>query len=181
MNVLVVKPLKKEPKTLDQITTSPLTHSKTQGHSNPPPPSRDTRNRFSNFKQIIKFLHAMAIDIERCSPDLHESKSPVNTVVFSMRSSLFRVFKTAFTRCRHILKTVGNLMVKSRCRILMPKKSTYTLRIDQSRSKSVEKCSLYIIVECSHDAVSNLCHLRFRFQNLTFFSKSACKRCAVFV
>ena len=56
----------------------------------------------------------------------------------------------------------------------MPKKSTYTLRIDQSRSKSVEKCSLYIIVECSHDAVSNLCHLGFRFQNLPF-SKSAGK------
>ena len=56
----------------------------------------------------------------------------------------------------------------------MPKKSTYTLRIDQSRSKGVENCSLFIIVECSHDAVSNLCRLRFRFQNLPF-SESAGK------
>ena len=62
----------------------------------------------------------------------------------------------------------------------MLKKSTYTLRIDQSRSKSVEKCSVYIIVECSHDAVSNLDRLGFRFQNLPF-SKSAGKKCAVFV
>ena len=89
-------------------------------------------------------------------------------------------FDQAFTQYRHNLKTVGNLMVKTRCRILMPKKSTYTLRIDQSRSKSVEKCSLYIIVECSHDALSNLCRLGFRFQNLPF-SKSAGKKCAVFV
>ena len=43
-----------------------------------------------------------------------------------------------------------------------------------------EKCSLYIIVECSHDAVSNLCRVGFRFQNLPF-SKSAGKKCAVFV
>ena len=60
------------------------------------------------------------------------------------------------------------------------KKSTFTLRIDQSQSKSVEKCSLYVIVEWSHDAVSNLCQLGFRFQNLPF-SKSASKKCAVFV
>ena len=72
------------------------------------------------------------------------------------------------------MKTVENLMVKSRCRVLMPKKSTYILRIDHYRSKSVEKCSLYIIVEYSHDAVSNLCLLGFHFQNLPF-SKSASK------
>ena len=47
-------------------------------------------------------------------------------------------------------------------------------------TKSVEKCSLCIIVECSHDAVTNLCQLGFRFQNLSF-SKSAGKNCAVFV
>ena len=49
---------------------------------------------------------------------------------------------------------------------LMPKNSTYTLRIDLSRFKSVEKCSVFIFVECLNDAVSNLCRLRFRFQNL---------------
>ena len=31
---------------------------------------------------------------------------------------------------------------------LMPKNSTYTLRIDLFRSKSVEKCSVFIFVEC---------------------------------
>ena len=80
--------------------------------------------------------------------------------------------QTAFIRYRHNLKTVGNLTVKTRCRTLMLKKSTYNLRIDQSRSKSVEKCAIYITVECSLDAVSNLYRLGFRFQNLPF-SKSA--------
>ena len=89
-------------------------------------------------------------------------------------------FELAFTRYRHNLKTVGNLTVKTRCRTLMLRESTYTLRIDQSRSISVEKCAAYIIVECSHDAVSNLYRLGFRFQNLPF-SKSAGKKCAVFV
>ena len=89
-------------------------------------------------------------------------------------------FELTFTRCRKNLKTVGNLMVKSRCRTLMTKKSTYTLRIDQSQSKSVEKCSVYIIVECSHDVVSNLSRLGFRFQNLPC-SKSAGNKCAIFV
>ena len=45
--------------------------------------------------------------------------------------------------------------------------------------QSDEKCSVCIIVECSHDAVSNLCRLGFRFQNLPF-SKSAGERFAVF-
>ena len=49
-------------------------------------------------------------------------------------------------------------------------------RMDQSRSKSVEKCSVYIIV----DAVSNLDRPGFHFQNLPC-SKSAGKKCAVFV
>ena len=48
-------------------------------------------------------------------------------------------FELAFTRCRHNLKTVGKLTVKSRSWTLMLQKSIYTLRIDQSRSKSVEK------------------------------------------
>ena len=49
---------------------------------------------------------------------------------------------------------------------LMPKNSTYTLRIDLSRSKSVEKCSVFIFVECFK---------RRRFQNVPIrvpFSKS---------
>ena len=42
------------------------------------------------------------------------------------------------------------------------------------------KCSVYIIFEYSHDAVSKMYRLEFRFQNLPF-SKSAGKNCAVFV
>ena len=56
----------------------------------------------------------------------------------------------------------------------MPKKCTYTPRTDQSRSKSVEKCSVFIIFEYSHDAVFKMCRLEFRFQNLP---KSAGKKC----
>ena len=69
---------------------------------------------------------------------------------------------------------------KTRDKTFMPKKCTYTLRMDQSRSKSIEKCSVYIIFERSHVAVSNSCWLGPRFQNLPF-SKSAGKKCDVFV
>ena len=86
-------------------------------------------------------------------------------------------FELAFTRYRHNSKTVGNLTVKTRCRTFMLKKSTYTLRIDQSRSKSVEKCSVFIIVECSHDAVSNLYRLGFRFKKSTIFEIYRQKMC----
>ena len=89
-------------------------------------------------------------------------------------------FELAFTRCRNNLKTVGNMTVKTLCKTLMPKKCIYILRIDHSHSKSVEKCSVYIIFEYSHDAVSKMCRLEFGFQNLPF-SKSAGKECAVFV
>ena len=69
---------------------------------------------------------------------------------------------------------------KTRCKTLIPKKCTYTIRIDKSRSKSVEKYSVFIIFECSHDAVSKMCRLQFRCPNLPF-SKSADKNCAVFM
>ena len=52
-------------------------------------------------------------------------------------------------------ETVGNLTIKNSLQEFDAKKCTYTLRVDQSRSESLEKCSVYIIVECSHDAVSN--------------------------
>ena len=39
---------------------------------------------------------------------------------------------------------------------------------DQSRFKSIDKCSVFIIFECSHDAVSKRCRLEFRFQTLPF-------------
>ena len=57
----------------------------------------------------------------------------------------------------------------------MPKKFTFTPRIDRSHPKSAEKCCVYIIFECSHDAVSKMCRVEFRFLNLPF-SKSAWKK-----
>ena len=56
----------------------------------------------------------------------------------------------------------------------MSRKHTYILRIFQFRSKSVAKCIVFIISEYSHDAISKMCWLEFRFQNLPF-SKSAGK------
>ena len=89
-------------------------------------------------------------------------------------------FELAFTRYLHNLKTVGNLTVTNsfvdfdaKEKYLHPKNRPVSIQ-------NVEKCSVYIIVECSHDAVSNLDRLGFRFQNLPF-SKSALKKCAVFV
>ena len=61
---------------------------------------------------------------------------------------------------------------KTALQILMPKKCTCTLRIGQSRSKSVEKCSVFIILESSHSAVSKMCRLGFRFQNLPLPAKN---------
>ena len=62
----------------------------------------------------------------------------------------------------------------------MPYKGTYTSSVDQSCFKSVEKCSIFIIFKCLHDAVSKMCRFEFSFQNLPF-SKCAGKKCAVFV
>ena len=83
-------------------------------------------------------------------------------------------FELAFTRCRNNLKMAGNVTVKTRCKTLMPKKCTLTLRIDQSRLKSVSKCFVFIIFKCFHDAVSKMYWFEFRFQTLQF-SNSAGK------
>ena len=53
----------------------------------------------------------------------------------------------------------------------------------KNRSVSFQKrlkCSVFVIFKCLHDAVSKMCRLEFRFQNLPF-SKSAGKKNAVFV
>ena len=73
-------------------------------------------------------------------------------------------FYLAFTRCRNNLKTVGNLPVKSSLQDFDAKEVCLHLRIDQSRSKSVEKFSVFIIYKCSQNIVSKM----FRFQNLPF-------------
>ena len=95
-------------------------------------------------------------------------------VLKTMKNVTVAKIELAFTRCRNNLKTVGNMTVKILCKTLVPKKCIYILRTDHSHSKSVEKCSVYIIFEYSHDAVSKICRLEFRFQNL-LFSKSAGK------
>ena len=64
--------------------------------------------------------------------------------------------------------------VETRCKTLMSKKCTYTLTTDHTHSKSVEKCHVFISFQCCHDAVSIMCQLEFRFQNL-LFSKFAGK------
>ena len=88
-------------------------------------------------------------------------------------------FEPAFTRCRNNLKTVRDLTVKNSLQDFDITEAYLHLK---SRSVSYQKCqkfSVYIIVACSHNAVSNLDRLGFRFQNLPF-SKSAGKKCAVF-
>ena len=82
----------------------------------------------------------------------------------------------ALTQYRHNLKTVRDKTVKD----FDAKEMYLPLRMDQSRSKSVAKFSVYIIFDSSHVAVSDLCQLGLRFQNLPF-SKSAGKNCTVFV
>ena len=61
---------------------------------------------------------------------------------------------------------------------LMPKKCGYILQIDLSRFESVEKCSIFIVFECSHDAVFKMCWSEFRFQNAPFSKNVAflCER-----
>ena len=89
-------------------------------------------------------------------------------------------FQRAFARCRNSWETVGNLTVKNRFKTLMPRNCTYTLRIDHSRTKSVEKCSVFIILECSHGAVFEMCRLRVPLSKSTFFETTG-KDCVVFV
>ena len=83
-------------------------------------------------------------------------------------------FELAFTRCRNNLKTVGNLPVKSSLKDFDAKEVYLN---PKNRSVSFQKrlkMFIFIILKCLHDAVSKMCRLEFRFQNLPF-SKSAGK------
>ena len=109
----------------------------------------------------------------------HESKTAFTRcrhILKTMKNVTVAKFELAFTRCRNNLKLVGNLPVKSSLQDFDAKEVCLHLRIDQSRSKSVEKFSVFIIYKCSQNIVSKM----FRFQNLPF-SKFAGKKCAVFV
>ena len=85
-----------------------------------------------------------------------------------------------FSDCVHMMpahfENGGKLTVRNSLQDLVAKEMYLHLRIDQSRSKSVEKFSVFIIYKCSLNIVSKM----FRFQSLAF-SKFAGKNSAVFV
>ena len=81
-------------------------------------------------------------------------------------------FELALKLCRNNVKTVRNLTVKTRLQDF-DAKETYL----HSKNRSVSfqkrrKCSVFIILKCLQDAVSKMCRLEFRFQNLPL-TKSA--------
>ena len=84
----------------------------------------------------------------------------------------------AFTRCRNNLKTVRNLMVKNLLQDFDTNEMYLHPKNPSISFQSIEKCSVLIVFKCSHDAVSRMCRLEFRFQNLPS-SKSAGQNCAV--
>ena len=66
-------------------------------------------------------------------------------ILKTMKNVTVAKFELAFTRCRNNLKTVGNLTVRNSLQDFDAKEVCLHLRIDQSRSKSVEKFSVFII------------------------------------
>ena len=97
-----------------------------------------------------------------------------------MKNVTVAKFELAFTRCRNNLKTVGNLSVKSSLQDIYaeemyPRPKNRSISFQKRR-----KCSVFISFEYSHNAVSKICHLEFRFQNLPL-AKSGDKKYAVFV
>ena len=97
-----------------------------------------------------------------------------------MKNVTVAKFERAFTRYRHNLKTVGNLKLKDSLQDFDAKEMYLHLENRLVSIQKRRKCSVYIIVECLHEVVSNLDRLGFRFQNRPF-SKSAGKKCCVFV
>ena len=74
----------------------------------------------------------------------HHAFTQCRHILKTVKNVTVAKFELAFTRCWNNLKMIGNLTVKTLCKTLMPKKCTFTLRIDQLRSKSsksIEKCS----------------------------------------
>ena len=69
---------------------------------------------------------------------------------------------------------------KHLCKTLMSQKCTYTLRIDQSRSESVEKCSVFKDFECSHYTVFQML-VRIPFSKSTVFNICPQKKCRFYV
>ena len=57
-------------------------------------------------------------------------------ILRTMKKGLVAKFELELTRCRNNLKTVGNMTVKTLCKTLMPRKCIYILRIDHSLPKA---------------------------------------------
>ena len=91
----------------------------------------------SVFKQ--EHLCSSPVQLSFTRPEAKTAFTRCRHILKTVKNVTAAKFELAFTRCRHNLKTVGKLTVRTRSWTLMLKKSTYTLRIDQSRSKSVEK------------------------------------------
>ena len=75
-------------------------------------------------------------------------------------------FELAFTRCRKNLKTVRDLTVRNSLQDFDAKEAYLH---SKSRSISFQKCLKmfgFIIFRWLHDAVSKMCRLECRFQNL---------------
>ena len=84
----------------------------------------------------------------------------------------------AFTRCKNKMKTVGNLIIKNSLEDFDAKEMYLHPKNRLVFSKSVEKCSDFIIFVCSHHAVSKQrrSRLELGFQNLPFLKPVLCER-----
>ena len=84
-----------------------------------------------------------------------------------MKNVTVAKFELAFTRCRNNLKTVGNLPVESSLQDFDAKEVCLRLRIDQSRSKSVEKFSVSSFTSVRRISFPKCSVFKiYRFQNL---------------
>ena len=63
-------------------------------------------------------------------------------------------FELAFTRCQNNLKMIGNLTVKISLQDFDAKEMYLHSKNRSVTFQSIEKCSVFIIFDCSHDAVS---------------------------
>ena len=83
-----------------------------------------------------------------------------------MKNVTVAKYELVLTRYRQNLKTVGNLTainpLQAPQEFNVNEMYLYTLRIGQPTFESVEICSVFIIFECSHEAVFKI----YRFQNV---------------
>ena len=95
-----------------------------------------------------------------------------------MKNMMVTKFDLAFTRCWNNSKRVRNLTVKNLLQDVNAKEMYLHPKNRWNLFQSIEKCSFLAIFKCSHDAVSKMFQLSFRFQNL-LFSNSAGIKCTI--